>query len=308
MSSFSRRRFIAATASTGLTTLAGCAATGGGGKGHVDAHVHVWTPDTARYPLAKGMTKAGMVESFTPEQLFSHCRPEGVGRIVLIQMSFYQYDNSYMLGAIAAHPGVFSGVAIVNERESGVGARMRDLARKGVRGFRIHAGPEKNLETWLGSDGMAEMWKTAADEGLNICPLVNPEALPLIDKMCVKHPRTPVVIDHFARIGMSGVVSRADLDRLLHLSSHPKVCVKTSAFYALGKKQAPYTDLGGMIRECRDHFGAERLMWASDCPFQVEKGHTYRDSIALIRDRLDFLTASDKEWMLRKTAERVFFS
>ena len=308
MNTLSRRQILAASAASALSSLNGCAAAGGGGKAYVDAHVHVWTPDTTRYPLAKGMAKTGLVDSFTPEQLFAHCRPEGVGRIVLIQMSFYRFDNSYMLDCMAAHPGVFDGVAIVNEHEAGVGARMRDLARKGVRGFRIHAGQEKNLENWLGSQGMAEMWNTAADEGLNICPLINPEALPLIDKMCVKFPRTPVVIDHFARIGVSGVITRADLDRLLHLSSHPKVCVKLSAFYALGRKQAPYTDLGQMIRECRDSFGAERLMWASDCPFQVEKGHTYRDSISLIRDRLDFLSVPEKEWILRKTAQRVFFS
>jgi hypothetical protein len=49
-------------------------------------------------------------------------------------------------------------------------------------------------------------------------------------------------------------------------------------------------------------------MWGSDCPFQVDGGHTYSDSIALIRDRLDFLSASEKSWMLRKTAEKVFFS
>ena len=63
-----------------------------------------------------------------------------------------------------------------------------------------------------------------------------------------------------------------------------------------------------MIKECRDSFGAERLMWASDCPFHVDPGHNYHDSIALIRDRLDFLTSSDKAWMLRKTAEKFFFS
>jgi predicted TIM-barrel fold metal-dependent hydrolase len=98
------------------------------------------------------------------------------------------------------------------------------------------------------------------------------------------------------------------LDRLLHLSKYPNVLLKTSAFYALGKKTPPYLDLGPMIRECRDYYGAERLMWASDSPFQVDPGHTYQDSISLIRDRLDFLTATDKAWMLRKTAERVFFS
>jgi hypothetical protein len=49
-------------------------------------------------------------------------------------------------------------------------------------------------------------------------------------------------------------------------------------------------------------------MWASDCPFQVDPGHNYRDSIALIRDRLDFLSETDRAWMLRGTAQKVFFS
>jgi predicted TIM-barrel fold metal-dependent hydrolase len=309
MNARTRRQFLRSSTATGLLAASGCSTlTGAAGGGHIDAHVHVWTPDTVKYPLADGMTKAGCVDSFTPEQLFAHCRPQGVSRIVLIQMSFYRFDNSYMLDSIGAHPGVFSGVAIVDENQAGVSAKMRDLAKRGVRGFRIYAGKGQSLENWLGSPGMAEMWRTAADEGLNICLLINPEALPLVDKMCVKYPKTPVVVDHFARLGMAGPVTRAHLDRLLHLSAHPQVCVKTSAFYALGKKQPPYLDLGPMIRECRDHFGAERLMWASDCPFQVDPGHSYADSIALIRDRLDFLSASDKEWMLHKTAARVFFS
>jgi predicted TIM-barrel fold metal-dependent hydrolase len=53
--------------------------------------------------------------SFTPEQLFAHCRPTGVSRIVLIQMSYYQFDNSYMLDMMKKFSGVFSGVGIVDE-------------------------------------------------------------------------------------------------------------------------------------------------------------------------------------------------
>lgn len=303
MSLSSRRRFLRSM-SVAAVSLPACASLSK--AGYIDAHVHVWTPDTARYPLAPGMIKAGLVDSFTPEQLFAHCRPEGVERIVLIQMSFYKFDNRYMLDMITQHPGVFAGVAIVNENEAGVSGRMKDLAKQGVSGFRIYAG-DQGIDSWLDGPGMTEMWKTAADEGLNICPLINPEALPAIDRMCVKYPQTRVVIDHFARLGMAGPVQRAELDRLLHLSKHPRVHVKTSAFYALGAKKPPYLDLGPMIRECRDHFGAHRLMWASDCPFQVGPGHHYQDSIALIRDRLDFLTSEDREWMLRKTAEKVFF-
>ena len=58
-------------------------------KGFIDAHVHVWTPDTDKYPLAKGFTKDDVKPpSFTPEELLALARPCGVTRITLIQMSF----------------------------------------------------------------------------------------------------------------------------------------------------------------------------------------------------------------------------
>lgn len=308
MKLISRRSFLRTVGGTGLAVAAGCVAPRNDHLGYIDAHVHIWPPDTAHYPLSPGMTKGGCVERFTPDQLFAHCKPEGVTRIVLIQMSFFTFDNRYMLDVIEQYPDVFSGVAVVNEHEKGVALRMKNLATQGVHGFRIHAGKEKDPGKWLGTPGMGEMWRTAADEGLSICPLINADALPFIGVMCAKYPRTSVVIDHFARIGVSGPMGHADLAPLLKLSNYPQVHVKASAFYVLGKRQAPYLDLGPMIRACRDHFGARRLMWASDCPFQVDAGRTYHDSIALIRDQLDFLSAEDKAWLLRRTAERVFFN
>ena len=82
--------------------------------------------------------------------------------------------------------------------------------------------------------------------------------------------------------------------------------VKASAFYALGEKTPPYDDLTQLVQRVYEAFGAERLMWASDCPYQVVD-HTYEDSIGVVRDRLDFLSAADKEQILRKTAEDFFF-
>ena len=49
-------------------------------------------------------------------------------------------------------------------------------------------------------------------------------------------------------------------------------------------------------------------MWASDSPYQVQGEHTYAASIALVRDRLDFLSAGDKEQLLMKTAEGIYFA
>jgi len=207
---------------------------------------------------------------------------------------------------IEKHQGVFSGVAVVDESKDPPAA-MRALARQGVRGFRIVAGAQPP-ERWLGHDAMAAMWKCGSDDGLAICPLLNPEYLPALDVMCRKYPKTPVVVDHFARIGIDGQMRNWDLENLCNLARHKSMRVKISAFYALGRKKAPYVDLAPMIRRLLDAFGPERLMWASDCPFQIMDGHRYRDSIDLVRERLDFLTPSDRTWLLRRTTQQTFFS
>lgn len=308
----SRRSFLqslalAAIAPTALPRLSAADKSDDGMNGFIDAHVHVWTPDIKRYPLAKGVKREDMVPpSFTPRELFAQCRPHGVDRIVLIQMSFYGFDNSYMIDAIERYPDAFRGVAIIDEKQSDTRGEMRRLKQQGVRGFRLYA-DKAAAESWLESPDMKALWTCGADEGLAMCLLANPDALPAVQKLCKRFPKTPVVVDHFARIGMQGPIRQEDLDNLCRLADSQQTFVKTSAFYALGKKQAPYTDLSPMIRTLRDAFGAERLMWATDCPYQVQEGHTYADSIALIRDRLEFLSDDDKAWMLRKTAERVFF-
>lgn len=314
MLTFSRRQFLAASVSastlalTSQLTQQAKANINSQAGSWIDAHVHVWTPDTTRYPLSSGYKKSDMQPaSFTPEELFAQCRPYGVERIVLIQMSYYQYDNSYMTDMIAKHKGIFSGVGIVNYDSKDVAERMKELARLGVRGFRIYPG-EGEAAKWIDHPGMARMWETAAKENLAMCLLINPSDLRVISALCKKYPETRVVIDHFARIGMKGEVDKSQLDQLCDMAKFPKVHVKTSAFYALGKKQAPYTDLLPMIERLVDSYSPQRLMWASDCPFQVEGGHTYGASIELIRDRATFLSEGDKEWILRGTADKFFFA
>lgn len=276
--------------------------------GHfIDAHVHVWTDDFERYPLAAGFTKDGIKpQRFTPAELLALCKPLGVDRIVLIQMNFYGYDNSYMLDCMGQHPGVFSGIAQVDEHGADPAGEMRRLKKSGVRGVRIFPQRRKSCG-WLDVSGMQQMWRTAAAERMAMCPLIDVEELPAIDRMCRVFPDTRVVIDHFARIGVDGQFHPADIKNLCDLAQHKNVYVKLSAFYALGAKRPPYTDIIPMIRTLIDAYGVRRLMWATDCPFQVQPPHTYAASLELVRDRLDFLSTSDRQWLLQRTAESLFF-
>jgi predicted TIM-barrel fold metal-dependent hydrolase len=245
--------------------------------------------------------------SFTPEELFKLAEPEGVGRVVLIQHSGYHlWDNSYIVDCAARLPGRFSLVAMIDDREPGSGEKLRALLPKGVRGLRIT--PRIHGEKWLEGPGMEALWKCGAETGQAMCCLIDASNLPGVAVMCQKHPQTPVVIDHFARVGVDGTIREADLASLCNLAKHKRVSVKLSAYYALGKKEPPYEDLVPLIRRVIDAFGVERCMWASDAPYQMQPPNNYAASIGLIRDRLSGVSASDKEWLLTKTAQSVFFA
>jgi predicted TIM-barrel fold metal-dependent hydrolase len=137
--------------------------------------------------------------------------------------------------------------------------------------------------------------------------LIGPDELPELDRMCGDYPDTPVIIDHLCRIGADGDIRPRDVNALCAMARHRRVMVKIGAFYALGRKQAPYLDLAPLIERVVGAFGPPRCMWESDCPFQVANGHTYRDSIDLVRTRLAFLSEGDRDWLLRRTADEFFW-
>ena len=170
---------------------------------YIDAHSHIWTPDVAHYPLAAGFKVADMQPpSFTAEELLALCRPAGVGRVNLIQMSYYAFDNRYMLDMIKLYPDRFVGTAIVDPLGADPGRSMRELAPRGVRAFRIQPQYGKQPPArWLEPAGYAAMFATAAQTGQALSCLIDPDGFPEVDRMCRRFPETTVIIDHLGRIG-----------------------------------------------------------------------------------------------------------
>jgi predicted TIM-barrel fold metal-dependent hydrolase len=287
--------------------------------GFIDAHVHVWTDDTAHYPLGPGWKKTDMrLPRFTPEDLFKHTKAAGVDRVNLIQMSYYYpkdlssknvdgFDNRYMLDMMALYPDVFAGTAVIDPHADHPEQLMTELGKKKVRAFRIHPRLSKLPPArWLEPAGYAKMFAAGARNNQAMSCLIASDALPELDRLCKQFPETPVIIDHLCRVGADGTIRDTDVEALCGMAGHQRVMVKVGAFYALGRKKPPYADLAPLIQRVVKAFGARRCMWESDCPFQVVN-HAYKDSIALVQERLEFLTAEDKDWLLRRTAEEFFF-
>ena len=199
----------------------------------IDAHSHIWTPDTSVFKLAPGMTPNDLApRSFTDDELMAIAKPEGVGRVVLIQHTlFHGYDNGYLIDAWRRHPDVFRVVGMVDDLRPKCGVAMKQFLKQGVTGFRIK--PRQGITNWLQTPGMNDMWRTAAETRQSICCLINPHNIVEVADACHRHPDTPVVIDHFARVGINGKISDADVAQLCALAKHKHVKVKISAYYAL---------------------------------------------------------------------------
>ena len=313
----SRRTFVQCAA--GAAALAAVSRVGAAENlGYVDSHSHLWSPDRTHYPLRPGAKEEDVVpKGFTVGEFFSIARPEGVTRVVVIGHTVhFGYDATYMTDLLKARPGEVAVQAYLDHNDPNAPARMAELKAQGVKAFRLRL-----LDPWQAyfpdSHPIMKIYEFAAMQRLAICPLTNADWLPQIGRLSEMFPATMVVIDHFARIGVDGfgkvppvpgTLKPEDVANLVKLARHPWMHVKISAYYALGRRLPPYDDMLPFIKELIKAYGPERLMWGSDSPYQLQGIHTYKASISLIRDRLDGVSVADREWLLRKSAERVFFS
>ena len=326
MNSLSRREWLLAAGGAGLVAAA-CGSkspTRPKAAEHriVDAHVHIWSSDTKRFPLADGFTPEDLwVPSFSAERLLEEAHRSGVGRINLIQMTWYGLDHSYILDVIANDPEHFVGTGIIpavtDVSLAGPDRTMVALSKKGVHAFRVRGGstrpPLGGGPQWMDHPGFDKMFQAGADHNLALSFLMGPRDLPEIDRMCGRYPETPVILDHLA--GVYEGSPEEEVTALLRMAEHKRVMMKVGAVYGRGRTP-PYTSLLPLIQRVVAAFGPERCMWESDAPFPPDRPsrhplpdppHGIEPAVALIRDHADFLSPADKEQILIKTAEDFFF-
>ena len=286
----------------------------------VDAHIHVWSPDHDRYPLAPGFTADDLWHpSFTPDDHFAYSRQVGPVRINLVQMTWYGLDHSYIVDLIASDPDTFVGTGIVpavsDVSLADPGEQMKALAEHGIYAFRVRgkgAQPQwGQSDRWLDQEGYERMFAVGADENLAISFLTGPVDLPAIDEMCERFPDTPVILDHGGGVRVrDGAFPEEQMQTLCRLARHPRMMVKLGPLHGIGEDQAPFHDLLPMIQRVVDTFGPDRCMWESDSGGPIEMKDPQRDfvaSIDLIREA-DFLSPSDRDRILGGTANAFFFN
>jgi predicted TIM-barrel fold metal-dependent hydrolase len=190
-----------------------------------DCHIHV-VGRIGRYPQVA--TRTYQAAAAPLAALKAHGAARGVSRFVIVQPSFYGFDNTLLLESLDALAGDGRGVAVIDAATPE--PLLADFARRGVRGLRLNlysttAGRELrhigDLFTPLAEIAAGMGWHVEVIAGIDV--LLG--AAELLARLCV-----PVVIDHYGLYGHATPQSERGR-ALLDLLRLPNIWIKLSAPY-----------------------------------------------------------------------------
>jgi predicted TIM-barrel fold metal-dependent hydrolase len=223
-----------------------------------DCHVHIVGP-VAKYPMDPNRSyTAG--EASTAE-LQALRKRLGIGRNVLVQISFYGTDNSCMLDALADLGESARGIAVVAPDVPD--SELLRLDRAGVRGIRLNFETSQTRDPAFASAQLEAFAKRLSPLGWHIQIYA---ALPVVAQLAeqIASLPVPVVIDHFGVPVAAKGVEQPGFGAVLDLVHSRKAFVKLSGCYRIS--QAPgYADVAPFARALIQA-GPDRLVWASDWP------------------------------------------
>ena len=233
------------------------------GMGGVDTHAHVMRRGLA-LSAERHSEPARDVE---PEEFIAILDAHGLGYGVLTAPSFYGFDNSVLLEALAKFPTRLRGTANVAP-----GATVADLAAlkaQGIAGIRLNW-TRKATRPDAGSPEYRALFAAAREAGLHLEIFLEGPLLPTLLPHALESG-VDIVLDHFAAPDPALGVNCAGFRSVLSALETGRCWVKLSAPYRLGG-QDPAVLAQAMLAAG----GPEHLLWASDWPWiSHEEGRSY---------------------------------
>ena len=234
----------------------------------IDTHVHVWALDERHQPPPDAIlpppTQAAPVELLLEDMAkfeIDHC--------VLVMASTFGWDNSYILECLAAYPGKFKGIGLVDPLDPYNGRTLRALMSQGLTGVRFHPLYYSDLPTWIDSQEHDALWDAAASTGAILQFHMLPVHAPALERMIRRHPGVRVIVDHIGKPDATEPPPYSAFDPVLRLADLDDVWVKIGDYQIASNESYPWRDTWPFVELLRQNFGAERIIWGTGYPGKV---------------------------------------
>jgi predicted TIM-barrel fold metal-dependent hydrolase len=271
----------------------------------VDTHMHVWTTEWDQYPFQPPEGgREPPSEPNTGEEVLEMMSRHGVDFTVLVQVRYYGWDNRYVADCLRCYPEKFAAQGLIDPRDPGAADCLAYwMQEHGFAGMRLSPSYDRHAE-WLSSRDSDPLWRRAEELGAVFNFLIREEQVPQLEEMAARFPGVPVVVDHMGYPD----ITQGDTANLVRLARLPNVYVKVTEFYSHSKtKQYPYADVLSTVRRVYDAFGPQRLLWGTGFVHGERFGRIpYGQELELIREHVPFFAAEDLEWILGRTALKLW--
>lgn len=279
----------------------------------VDTHMHVWTNDVKQFPFAHPYDS-----SFKPppiagsaEMLLDEMDRNAIDYAVLVQVIYYGWDNRYVAHCVKRHPSRFRAQGLIDPTDPDVADKLEYWIREHkLAGMRLSPIYYQGRDAWLTSDAHRRLWKKAEALKAIFNFFIAASQLAKLETMLAGYPGVKVVIDHLARVDLTGLDPTGEVARLTRLARYPNVWVKVSELSVVSpSKKYPYADTFSWVKRVYDAFGPDRLLWGTGFPgaTREQAGRpSLEEEFALVRREIPFFSASDREKILGRNAARLW--
>ena len=249
-----------------------------------------------------------------PEQMLAQMIVAGVDHIILQAGGGYGAMNDYNAFAQSQYPAKFTGLLNIDEatadRPETLAEVDRAVTRLGLKGlYYSHEMSRHGYDRNVDHADFRPFWDKIA--GYKLPVLIELSGTPnydrasfignlmALERLLLAYPQVRWVavmgppVGHFAPKG-----SWDFPDEVVRAYSRDNLMIEVMFPITWGGVwDYPYPEAQALIREMRDRWGAEKLVWGSDMP-NVERFCTYKQCVDYVRKHCGFLTAAEKDRIL----------
>jgi L-fuconolactonase len=275
----------------------------------IDAHPHIMSADTKRYPIAPFEGKRSVwseTRAVTFEKLIAAMDEAGVDKAAIVQSSTtHGYDNSYLADCVAREPKRFTGVFLVDMLTADAPEKIRYWVKeRKLSALRLYtAGLTLGKQSmWLSDPRTFPGWECAAELGIPVCISLHPEGLPQLMVLIKQFPQVRIVIDHMLEPPIEEGPPYAGSEYVFDLARCGNVYLKLDTINIRASRKgkgAPETFFPLLVKK----FGASRLAWGSNFP--ASEG-ALKEMVIGAKSALAALPEQDQEWIFARTAQSLY--
>ena len=257
-----------------------------------------------------------------PQLMLAQMAYVSVDHAVLQAGGIYGAMTDYNAYAQQRFPDKFTGLMHVDESTAGSPEMLAEVdrgARLGLKG--VYYGYEsfaRHDYAWPMDDRRLDpFWERLESHGLVLCLEVNGAPsndkagylrnMAAVTRVLTKFPRIKCHLAMGIPAQFLSAGERWDIpDDLLALYTRDHFYIEIMFPITWGGRwDYPYPEARPLIRDARNRFGADKLIWGSDMP-NVERFCTYAQSLTYLTRYCDFLTGAEQDKILGGNTARLY--